>query len=278
MASIAASGRYVVFTSDASNLVPTDTNGSTDVFVRELGSGKTKRVSLSATGAQGDGASVAGSVTPDGRFVAFSSRATNLVPGDSNGYADVFVRDRTAKTTVRVSVSSTGEQGGEYENGSSAASSGGSISADGRYVVFDSEAANLTEADDQGDWDVFLHDRVTGATTTVSVSSSGAPGSLWDGNGQISTDGRAVVFESDSLNLPGAAGTIRERIYLRNLVTGSTVEAGLSGTGAEPNADSGYPSLSSDGLHIAFYSHASNLVSGDSNGVRDVFVQNRPAP
>ena len=112
-ASIAASGRYVVFMSNASNLVASDTNGATDVYLRELGSAKTKRVSVSSTGAQGNGASSGGSVTPDGRYVAFSSRATNLVTGDTNGYADVFVRDRTAKTTERVSVSSTGQQGSD---------------------------------------------------------------------------------------------------------------------------------------------------------------------
>ncbi len=235
-ASIAASGRYVLFTSDASNLVASDTNGATDVFLRELGSGKTKRVSVSTTGAQGNGASSAGSVTPDGRYVAFDSRASNLVNGDTNGYTDVFVRDRSAKTTERVSVSSTGQQGVEYENGSSADSTGGSISADGRYVAFDSVAASLTESDDLDDWDVFLHDRVTGSTTMVSVSTTGQPGNLGDMNGQISADGRTVVFESDSLNLPGAGGVLQERIYVRNLVSGTTEQVGLSGTGPGPTA------------------------------------------
>jgi Tol biopolymer transport system component len=277
-ASIAASGRYVVFTSNASNLVAGDTNGTTDAFLRVLGSGKTKRVSVSSTGAQGNGASNAGSVTPDGRYVAFDSRATNLVNGDTNGYTDVFVRDRSAKTTERVSVSSTGQQGVEYENGSPADSTGGSISADGRYVVFDSVAASLTESDDLDDWDVFLHDRVTGTTVMVSVSASGEPGDLGDMNGQISADGRTVAFESSSQNLPGAGAVLQERIYVRNLAAGTTQEVGLSATGAEPNSDSGYASLSSDGRHVAFYSTATNLVSGDTNGFRDVFVQDRPAP
>ena len=112
----------------------------------------------------------------------------------------------------------------------------------------------------------------------VSVSATGQPGNLADMNGQISADGRTVVFESDSLNLPGTGGVLQERIYVRNLVPGTTEQVGLSATGTRPNGDCGYASLSSDGRHVAFYSTATNLVSGDTNGFRDVFVQNRPTP
>ncbi len=122
--------------------------------------GVTERVSVSSTGEQGNGESRQGSMSADGRFVAFYSEASNLVPGDTSGERDVFVHDRQTGNTTRVSVSSSGEQGNWY-------SLHPSISRDGRYVAFESVATNLVPGDTNGGYDVFVHDRQTGESTTV---------------------------------------------------------------------------------------------------------------
>src|SRR5437867_824550 len=152
--SISADGRFVAFSSLATNLVPGDTNGAFDVFVHDRLTGTTERVSVDSAGTQGHGNSSEPSISADGRFVAFSSVATNRVPGDTNAAFDVFVHDRLTGTTERVSVASAGTQG----NGSSLDPS---ISADGRFVAFSSVATNLVPGDTNGKEDVFVHDRLT---------------------------------------------------------------------------------------------------------------------
>src|SRR4051794_23019469 len=139
-------GRYVVFESDATNLVPGDTNKVPDVFVRDRKTKKTVRVSVGSRGEQGNRASDAGWITGDGRYVIFSSDASNLVAGDTNGTTDVFVRDLRAGTTKRVSVG----QGGTQGNGGSGAGIGRAITRDGRYVAFTSHATNLVPGDTNG--------------------------------------------------------------------------------------------------------------------------------
>jgi Tol biopolymer transport system component len=150
---LSADGRYVAFSSEASNLVPGDTNDTYDVFVRDQQTGTTSRVSVSGTGEQGSDYSYDPAISADGRYVTFASGAWNLVPGDTNDTTDVFVRDRRTGTTGRVSVSGTGEQG----NGESFSPV---LSADGRYVAFDSDASNLVPGDTNDTNDVFVRDRV----------------------------------------------------------------------------------------------------------------------
>jgi hypothetical protein len=198
--SIDADGRFVAFYSEASNLVPGDTNGKPDFFVHDRETGLTERVSVSSTGEQANGwpGSTTASISADGRYVAFSSWATNLVPGDTNGQMDVFLRDRLAGTTERVSVSSSGAQGNNE-------SGGAAVSADGRFVEFGSYASNLAPGDANGKRDIFVRDRLTGLTERVSVSSFGDEG---DDDSQyptgISADGRFAVFDSLASNLvPG---------------------------------------------------------------------------
>src|SRR5262249_47311474 len=166
-ASISSDGRYVAFASLASNLVAGDTNFHGDLFVRDRVAATTERVSVATGGAEGDGDVGCPSMTPDGRFVAFYGWSTNLVPGDTNGFVDVFVRDRQNGTTVRVSLDSGGAQG----NGDS---SDASISADGRFVVFDGGATNLVGGDTNGAWDVFLRD--TNASGFTSLCHPGVGG------------------------------------------------------------------------------------------------------
>jgi Tol biopolymer transport system component len=199
--SISANGRFVAFESDASNLVGSDDNGTTDIFVRDRWTGKTRRVSVSSAGVEGNGRSRNASISADGRFVAFESEASNLVGNDGNPYWDIFVRDRTTGKTRRVSVSSAGVQGdGDSQNAS--------ISADGRFVAFDSGASNLIGNDGNPYTDVFVRDRTTGKTKRVSVSSAGAEGNGNSSNASISADGRFVAFDSEGRTLSGTTATL----------------------------------------------------------------------
>lgn len=263
--SISADGRYVAFESYANNLVPNDTNSCPssyngncfDVFVWDRQTNQIKRVSVASNGTQGNEDSVHARISPNGRYVAFASYATNLVSGhgpglylrdlqtnqtsfiaeslygdfgasfsydgrylafysgsplvgdDTNGFEDVFVYDQQTSAITRVSVASDGIQGNENSTNSA------SISSDGRYVAFDSWATNLVPNDtnvylacDQHETgfpvncpDVFVHDRLTGETTRVSVASDGTQLNHYTDGGSISSDGRFVVFESASNTL-----------------------------------------------------------------------------
>jgi Tol biopolymer transport system component len=267
-ARISADGRCVAFSSLASNLVPNDTNGKTDVFVRDLPLGTTERVSVNSSGEEGANHSGASTISADSRFVGFSSTAANLVPNDKNHRPDIFLHDRLAKTTVRVNISSSGEEA----NGNSNVPS---ISGDGRYVAFDSWATNLVPGDTNGFIDVFVHDRLTGSTTRVSVSSSGSQGNFGGSTPSISADGRYVSFESDSVDLvPGDTNGDRD-IFLHDRQTATTVRVSLGPNGIQANSDSVDASVSADGRHVAFESFATNLIQGGSAGihlfVRDVW-------
>ena len=184
----------MAFRSGASNLVPGDTNGTSDVFVRDRQTGETTRVSLDSAGSQGNGTSWTPSISADGRFVAFHSLASNLVPGDTNGWDDVFVHDRQTGETTRVSVDSSGVQG----DGDSRFAF---ISADGRFVAYHSNASNLVPGDTNGSLDVFAHDRQSGERELVSLGSSGTQGNDSSVAPSISADGRFVAFVSLASNL-----------------------------------------------------------------------------
>jgi len=149
---ISADGRYAAFESDASNLVPGDTNGCTDIFVHDRHTGQTTRVSVASDGAEANGKSASLSISADGRYVAFGSSADNLVPGDTNGESDIFVYDQNSHTTQLISLT----EDGSPANGTSIEPG---ISADGRWIVFASEASNLVPGDTNGVWDIFVHDR-----------------------------------------------------------------------------------------------------------------------
>ena len=269
-AAISSAGRYVAFGSDASNLVPGDTNGSADVFVRDRKLGTTRRVSVSRAEAQGTNGSFGPVISARGRYVAFTSTASNLVPGDTNDSLDVFVRDRELGTTRRVSVSSTGAQGDSD-------SFGPAISAAGRYVAFSSDASNLVPGDTNGAQDVFVRDRDLGTSHLVSVSSTGAQGNSVTFDPAISAAGRYVAFSSDASNLvPGdTEGTVD--VFVRDRDLGTTRRVSVSSTGAQGNRISFEPAISSAGRYVAFSSAASNLVPGDTNDSLDVFVRIRAA-
>jgi hypothetical protein len=269
--SISSDGRYVTFSSRSDNLVPGDTNGYEDIFVRDRLTGTTEIVSIDSAGILGDDASGYPSISADGRFVAFTSSASNFVAGDTNGVDDVFVRDRNSGTTERVSVDSLGNQA----NGSSLWVS---ISANGRVVAFDSQASNLVWNDTNGVPDVFVHDRQNGKTRRVSVDSSGNEGLSYSGTPVISANGQFVAFASKSSNLVAGDQNNHWDEFVRDRAAGTTERVSIDSNGVEGDNDSGYPSLASiteDGRFVAFVSAAKNLVPGDSNAVADVFVRDR---
>jgi hypothetical protein len=263
---ISHDGRFVGFMSLATNLVPSDTNLVVDVFLRDRLLGTTERISVDSSGAEGDGSSFGGVVSGDGQFVLFYSYADNLVSGDTNGACDVFVRDRSAGTTELVSVSSSGVAG----NFDSYADD---LSSDGRYVTFDSLATNLVTSDTNTYIDVFIHDRQTGVTELVSVSSTGAQSVLDSYFGTVSDDGRYVVFDSAGWNLVAGDSNNSWDEFIRDRVAGTTEFVDVSTAGVQGNAGSGSSMISGDGHFVAFSSDATNLVASDTNGKRDVFLR-----
>jgi Tol biopolymer transport system component len=268
--SISADGRYVAFGSSASDLVSGDANGVDDVFLRNRRNGTTVRVSVDSSGVEGNGGSYAPSVSADGRYVAFQSYASNLVAGDTNGICDVFVRDRTTGTTVRVSVDSAGlEATGE--------SFYPAISADGRYVAFQSLAATLVAGDVNGKGDVFVRDLSSGTTVLVSQSSAGMQGDADSQAASISADGRFVVFDSTSASFSAGDANGASDVFVRDLVAGTTERVSVDPAGNDGNGNSFAGSLSADGRHVAFYSAASNLVGLDANNAFDVYVRDLQA-
>jgi len=265
---ISADGRYVAFESDASNLVPSDTNVAMDIFVHDRQTGQTSRVSVASDGTQANYSSLWNDISADGRYVTFGSLASNLVPGDTNGEFDVFVHDRQTGTTSRVSVASNGTQG----NSDSLLAA---ISADGRYVAFFSEANNLVPGDTNGAWDVFVHDRQTGQTSLVSVASDGTQGNGSSHAFAISADGRYVAFHSWASNLViGDTNDITD-VFVHDRQTRQTSRVSVASDGTQGNDSSGRAAISADGRYVAFNSGASNLVPGDTNGADDDFVHDR---
>ena len=263
-----ADGRRVAFDSDATNLVAGDTNGCTDVFVRELAAGRTVRASVDSAGAEGNGASSACVLSADGRWVAFQSLATSLVAGDTNLASDVFVHDLVLGTTLRASVDANGIQG----FGDSVAPA---LSADGRCVAFASRA-QLVAADMNGNWDVYVRDLSSGTIVWASVGLGGAQPGGDSTRPALSADGRWVAFESSAAALVAGDTNQKLDVFVRDLATGTTVRASVDSAGSQVFGDSRRPALSADGRCVGFESSAATLVAGDTNNAYDVFVRDLP--
>lgn len=224
------------------------------------------RISVDSNGAQGNNWSDYPCISADGRYVAFVSIASNLVSGDTNGADDVFVHDTLTDSTVRVSVNSYGDEGNSWSRSPS-------ISADGRYVAFDSYSDNLVGGDNNYANDIFLRDTQTGITTRLSVNSSGTEGNSESYFPSISADGRYVAFNSYASNLVNGDTNGKSDIFLRDTQAGTTTRLSVDSSGVQGNGDSYSPSISVDGRYVAFESTASNLVSGDTNNTSDVFLR-----
>jgi Tol biopolymer transport system component len=207
---ISRNGRYVVFESEATNLVSTDTNFRWDVFLHDRGTAKTSRESKRSNGKQAKGGHSLNPVVSDsGRHVAYDSSAPNLINNDSNGKVDVFVRDRTAKKTKRVSVKSNGGQarGGSQDP---------AISGNGVRIAFTSTAKNLVAGDTNGKPDVFMRIRKTGKTKRISVKSNGGQARKgYSRDPAISGNGRFVSFESKATNLAFKDTNGRQDVFRR---------------------------------------------------------------
>jgi archaellum component FlaF (FlaF/FlaG flagellin family) len=267
-AAISADGRYVVFLSDASNLVPGDTNGFGDVFVRDLRTARITRVSRSSTGVQGNGPASFPAISADGRYVTYTSTASNLVPHDTNASGDVFVHDRRTGTVVRGSLSGSGAQGDNW-------SASSRISANGRYITFQSGASNLVPADTNDGWDQFVRDLWAGTTTRVTLSDTGGQIPSGSGGGAISGDGRFVTWFSDAPNVVRGDTDAMIDVFIRDWRAGTTERVSQTYTGTPPDSSSLVSAISQNGRYVAFSSTASNLVPADTNHAGDVFVRDR---
>lgn len=266
MPAISADGRYVAFQSTASNLVAGDMNSASDIFVRDRLTGATARLSVDTMAAEANNASEGAAISGDGRFVAFRSAASNLVAGDTNLTIDIFVRDTLTNGTSRVSVDSGGVQGNSF-------SLEPALSADGRFVAFQSFASNLVPGDTNARDDVFVRDRLMNTTTRVSVESGGGQGNSGSFNPSISADGRFVVFYSSSSNLVADDTNGMIDVFVRDRVLSRTARLSVDSGGVQGNMNSLEPAISSDGRTAAFSSAASNLVAADTNGQSDIFVR-----
>ncbi len=266
--SMTPDGRYVAFESVARNLAIRDTHGYFNVYVRDRLLGTTELISASTDGTNANGNSNGGSLSADGRYVSFSSDASNLVPGDTNGKKDAFVRDRTTGRTICTSVDPTGAPGNDF-------SFGLRMSADGRFVGIGSLATNLIAGHTVPGPQVYLRDLLTGTTELISVGIAGQlPNS--DGTGfSISADGRFVAFSSRSTNLVqhDSNGGIQD-VFVRDRLNQTTELASVNSSGAQGGGSSLYQSISADGRYVSFVSY-SDLVSGDTNGIPDVFIHDR---
>ncbi|MCI0399358.1 MAG: hypothetical protein L0322_31090, partial [Chloroflexi bacterium] len=265
-ASLSADGRTIVFQSAASDLVPNDGNNAWDIFIRDRYGATTTRLSLG--GQEANGNSLNPAISAGGRYVAYESMATNLVGDDGNNVRDIFVYDRHTGLTQRVSRHSSGQE----SNGDSRAPA---ISADGRWVVFYSEASNLVDGDANNLGDVFLHDRQTGLTQRLSLGLGGQEADGESRNPAISADGQVVVFESMAGNLVNGDGNGKSDIFAYEVQTGAIGLVSVGQGGQPADGDSFSPAVSADGSLVAFHSMAANLVAGDDNEEADVFVYDR---
>lgn len=268
---ISADGRLVVYTSTATNLVPVDTNGYDDVFVHDRSTGTTARVNLGSGGAETNDESFWATIAAGGNYVSYVSYATNIVGGDTNGLADVFLRHLPSGTTLRVTQGLALAQ-------PNADCMGQSLSADGFRVAYWSAASNLVAGDTNGVEDAFVYDLLTGTTTRVSVDSSGAQGNGKSGHPSLSPDGRWVAFWSLASNLVSGDTNGAGDVFLHDMQTGVTTRVSVSSLGVQGNDNSSafrQPACSLDGVRVSFASAATNLVPGDTNGLHDVFVHDR---
>jgi hypothetical protein len=257
---ISNNGRYVAFRSDATNLVPEDTNNHSDIFLYDLQTDKTILVTSASDGTQANAHTIRSSISGDGRYIAFESEASNLVLGDTNRHADIFVRDTQTNSTVQVSIASDGSQG-NYD------SSFPSISANGRYISFNSIADNLINDDTNNFADIFVHDLETRETARVALRTSQ--------ESSISGDGRYIAFVSPSSELVNDDTNGYEDIFVYDRQTNKTSRISISSDGTQANSYSYSPSISTDGRYIGFYSGADNLVVNDTNAQPDVFVHDQ---
>lgn len=261
--STSADGRFIAFDSDATNLVSSDVNSQRDVFWRDREFGITRRVSVNSNGAEGNNRSVTPSISATGRFVVFTSFATNLDSADSNGTIDVFEHDTTSATTRLVSAAPNGQSAnfGSFD---------ADVSADGGRVVFASAATSLVAGDNNGKWDIYLRNTVSNTTTRVSHGAGGVEPNDHCYRPRISDDGRFICFMSDASNLvAGDVNGVRD-VFLYDVQADTTVAPTVNPGFLIGNGPSESPEVNANGDFVVFTTLATNLVANDTNGAWDV--------
>lgn len=262
-------GQVVAFRSSATNLDSDRCDdGLNQIYVSDRSTGTIRCVSVNSSGKEGDRDSSAPSISADGRFIAFTSKATNLA-GDEcdNGFNQVYVHDRTIGTTGCVSVNSNGREANQDSDASS-------ISADGTLIAFDSAATNLSGSKcDNGFNHIFVHDRATSTIRCVSLRSNGDEGNGDSFDASISADGRFVVFHSTATNLSNRCGNGNLHVYRHDLESGETICVSLNNEGRQSNGNSALARVSGDGRFVAFQSNPTNVTTRCSNGFTHIYVR-----
>ncbi|WP_370943620.1 TolB family protein [Amycolatopsis sp. cg5] len=291
-----ADGRYVVFASYATNFIPGNTNGSQGIYVKDTVTGVISHASAAANGTQADADSESPSISADGRYVAFTSVATNLVPGDTNGVRDVFVKDIRTGAIVKAStaesdfatISADGRHV-SFRSGTSAyvknldtaetklivanaPATTYPLSADGRLAVFATSGA-LVAGDTNNVSDVYLKDSQTGTLSRISTTATGGQSAGGGTAPTISADGKFAAFESAAADLVPSDANGAADVFVKDLAKGTIRIGTVTAAGAQANGAATEPKLSANGRYLAFASAATNLVPGDTNGADDVFVK-----
>lgn len=265
-AALSSSGRFVVFESEASFLADGD-DGRQHIYLRDRETPLTERISVSTAGVSGNFGSLHPSVSSDGRFVVFQSQSTNLVaPATTFARFHVFLRDRALHTTILVSAAPGGGEGNQH-------SSAPSITVDGRYVVFESTATNLTNPPGNLQKQILRYDRTTGAIVLVSLHDDGALAASACAHPTINDDGNLVAFHTTAIldaEIPGG----NSNAYVRDIAGAETRLVSVASSGVTGgNSHSTNPVLSADGTHVAFESIASNLLGDVWNGRPHIYVR-----
>ncbi|MEQ8767643.1 MAG: hypothetical protein RL885_27315 [Planctomycetota bacterium] len=266
---ISGNGSAIVFASYATNLVAGDRNRAKDIFLHLVAANSTTRVNVRTGGQQAIGGdSDNPAISQDGRYIVYDSTATNLVPNDTNAARDIFLFDRFDLTTERVSIASDGTEANDHSRRAS-------VSGDGRYVVFESLASNLVPNDLNGFYDIFLHDRQTGETTRINDNPA-----LTEPNSQsflpyVNGPGTHVAFYSCASNIVPNDPNGADDIFIYDIAARTLELASVDFSGGPTNGYSSHPSVSDTARYVAFSADASDIVTGDTNGMRDVFLRDR---
>lgn len=263
---ISADGRVIVFESDASNLVPGDSNNKRDIFAYDRVTGQIERVSVGLLNSSADDSSHSAQVSGDGRYIAFVSAATNLVSGDDNGYEDVFVYDRENGQIELLSKRSSARLSNDR-------SWSPAISQDGSTVAFVTAATNLVDNDTNYLDDIYVIDRKSQTLkrlrpTAVEPNGASASPSL-NGNGGL------LVFSSVASNLVASDINGRRDVFVFDTRAEAIQRLSIGRDGVESNGDSHNPSINDSGKIITYSSDATNIVTGDNNRASDVFLVDR---
>jgi Tol biopolymer transport system component len=245
---LAGNGRFVVFATAATNLMPAASNGFSQVYVLDLFTGTLQLVSADSKGVAGNGGSIRPAITPDGRFVAFETSASNLLAGDANGIADIYLYDRSTRKAERV----TGAAGGTAPV----------LSHDALFVIFERAIGGTTQ--------LFCRDRALMTTAQMTAGDGDST------HASISANGRFTAFQSDATDLVAGDTNGLTDVFVFDVTTSKTVRVSVSPTGKQGDGPSRMPSIMADGRSIAFASTAYNITTRDPSGFFDIFVFANP--